>query len=79
MVKAYCAKHKVKLPWNHAIKKAICISFHVKGVCNNRCGSSLDHKRHTKQQDDELEKWCQEHYRVAAPSVLSGEAAAEAS
>jgi hypothetical protein len=74
LVKAYCVKHKIKLPWNHAIKKAICISFHVKGVCNNRCGSSLDHKRHTKQQDDDPDKWLQDHYCVAAPSASSGEA-----
>jgi hypothetical protein len=47
-VKAFCLKQKVKLPWNHALKKSMCISFHIKGVCNNRCGSSGDHKPHTK-------------------------------
>jgi hypothetical protein len=64
MVKAYCIKKGIKPPWSHVLKKPMCISFHIKGVCNNRCGSNGDHKRHTKQQDDELEKWCQAHYRM---------------
>jgi hypothetical protein len=75
MVKAYCIHQKVKLPWNHAIKKSMCISYHIKGVCNNRCGLSSDHKQNIKQQDDELKKWCQEHYHIADPLAASGEAA----
>jgi hypothetical protein len=69
-VKAFYLKQKLKLSWNHALKKSMCISFHIKGVCNNRCGSSVDHKPHTKQQDDELEKWCHAHYHRAEPPAL---------
>jgi hypothetical protein len=67
-VKAFClSKQKVKVHWNHALKKSMCTSFHIKGVCNNHCGSSVDYKPHTKQQDDKLEKWCHAHYHTAEP------------
>jgi hypothetical protein len=66
-VKAYCARQKIKMPYNATIKKPMCISFHVKGICNNRCGSNLDHAKHTKALDNDLEKWCKLNYRVADP------------
>jgi hypothetical protein len=65
MVKAYCIRKAIKIPYNPKIKKQMCLSFHIKGVCTNCCGFSLDHGKHTSQMDDELEKWCQMNYRVA--------------
>jgi hypothetical protein len=44
----------------------MCLSFHVLGMCNNRCGRAKDHndvvtrgKRHTDPEDRKLESWCQ--------------------
>jgi hypothetical protein len=44
----------------------MCLSFHVLGMCNSRCGRAKDHndvlpggKRHTDREDRKIESWCQ--------------------
>ena len=43
----------------------MCVAFHVKGMCNERCGRRADHLPHTDAEDQPLLAWCREHYRVA--------------
>ena len=40
----------------------MCVSYHVKGMCNDRCGRSVDHAAHTPAQDNLLLEWCTAHY-----------------
>jgi hypothetical protein len=40
----------------------MCLSFHIKGMCNARCGRADDHKLHTDAQDQLLVDWCTAHY-----------------
>ena len=40
----------------------MCLSFHIKGMCNARCGRAEDHKTHTDDQDQLLVAWCNSHY-----------------
>jgi hypothetical protein len=41
----------------------MCLSFHIKGMCNARCGRADDHKSHTDAQDQLLVDWCNVHYK----------------
>ena len=41
----------------------MCLSFHIKGMCNARCGRAEDHQSHTDDQDQLLVSWCNTHYR----------------
>ena len=40
----------------------MCLSYHIKGMCNARCGRAEDHKSHTDAQDQPLVAWCNAHY-----------------
>ena len=40
----------------------MCVSYHVKGMCNDRCGRSADHAAHTLAQDNLLLEWCNTNY-----------------
>ena len=40
----------------------MCISYHVKGMCNERCRRAIDHADHTEQQTANLVQWCTTHY-----------------
>ena len=43
----------------------MCVAFHVKGMCNTRCGRAADHHPHTDAQDAPLVTWCGECYPQA--------------
>jgi hypothetical protein len=47
-----------KLPQNDA-GKDMCISFHVKGICNTGCGRKSDHQPHSDGETARLAGWCQ--------------------
>jgi hypothetical protein len=44
----------------------MCLSYHLKGICNERCGRKNDHLPHSTEQDQALLAWAQVHYTVAA-------------
>ncbi|KAL7577854.1 hypothetical protein ACA910_010600 [Epithemia clementina (nom. ined.)] len=37
---------------------AMCGSFHLRGVCNSKCGCRADHAPHTEAEDKQLQEWC---------------------
>jgi hypothetical protein len=43
----------------------MCLSFHLKGICNERCGRKADHVSHSNDQDQALKTWAQAHYKPA--------------
>ena len=45
------------LPQN-AQKLDMCISYHVKGICNSRCGRKSDHRAHNPTETKALLAWC---------------------
>jgi hypothetical protein len=47
-----------KLPKNDA-GSDMCISFHVKGICNSGCGRKSDHQAHNDGETARLTSWCQ--------------------
>jgi hypothetical protein len=44
----------------------MCLSFHVKGMCNDRCGRACDHRQLTAEKRAELLAWCTAHYAAAS-------------
>jgi hypothetical protein len=40
----------------------MCISYHVKGVCNTNCGRSSDHSPHSQDETNRLVDWCKEAF-----------------
>jgi hypothetical protein len=41
----------------------MCMSYHLKGMCNTNCSRRGDHRDHTPAEDQALLGWCQQHYR----------------
>jgi hypothetical protein len=41
----------------------MCMSYHLKGMCNTNCSRQGDHRDHTPAEDQALLGWCQQHYR----------------
>lgn len=54
-----------KSPYNADVE--MCLSYHIKGVCNMRCSRACDHAPHSDNDDQKLVTWCTTHY-TAAPS-----------
>jgi len=50
-------------PPRNAGNTEMCLSYHVKGVCNLNCGRKEDHRIHSQDEDQALLGWCQQHYR----------------
>jgi hypothetical protein len=46
-----------QLPKN-AQNQVMCISYHVKGICNSRCGRKVDHRKHNAAETQSLVDWC---------------------
>ena len=42
----------------------MCITYHVSGMCNERCSVRADHTTHTAAEDETLKAWCTEHYHL---------------
>ena len=42
----------------------MCLSFHLKGMCNGRCGRCADHQCHSDQLDEKLKEWANVHYKL---------------
>ena len=49
------------LPKN-AQKLDMCVSYHVKGICNTRCGRKADHRAHNATETKALLDWCVEAF-----------------
>ena len=49
-------------PSPHGTNGEMCLSYHIKGICNCRCGRAEDHLPHTDDQDQILVEWCNAHY-----------------
>jgi hypothetical protein len=41
----------------------MCLSYHMKGVCNSNCSRSRDHKEHQASEDQSIVRWCETHYK----------------
>ena len=48
-----------------SLNTEMCLAFHIKGMCNTRCGKGVDHVPHTAEQDAPLLAWCTECYTGA--------------
>lgn len=53
-------------PYNTTPGSEMCLSFHIKACCNERCSKAYDHKAHTDAQDQLLVDWCREHYKLSS-------------
>ena len=62
-VKQRCRDNNIAWPKNSRNQR-FCLSFHIKGMCNTRCGNATDHHQHTPEEDANLIAWCTEHYKV---------------
>ncbi|MHA7856415.1 hypothetical protein [Marinobacter shengliensis] len=60
-IKARCQQANIALP-KGADGRLRCLAFHVKGMCNERCGQRADHKVATAAEDEVLLEWCQQHW-----------------
>lgn len=49
-----------RVPHN-AAGAEMCLSHHIKGMCNANCAHRADHRDHTPGEDDSLLQWCQCH------------------
>ena len=47
---------------NNASGTEMCLSYHIKGMCNTNCARRGDHRDHTPDEDQALHGWCQRHY-----------------
>jgi hypothetical protein len=61
-VKERCKTKNVA--WPKVAGNNFCPTFHVKGMCNTRCGNAADHREHTATEDAPLLLWCGENYKV---------------
>jgi hypothetical protein len=41
----------------------MCLSYHLKGVCNSNCSRNGDHKEHQPAEDQAIIRWCDAHYK----------------
>jgi hypothetical protein len=48
---------------NNNDKVEMCLSYHLKGVCNSNCSRQHDHKEHQPAEDQALIRWCELHYK----------------
>jgi hypothetical protein len=53
-----------RVPTNSAGME-MCLSYHLKGMCNTICARNSDHKDHTAAEDQALLRWCNTHYKPA--------------
>jgi hypothetical protein len=51
-----------RIPTNHAGVE-MCLSYHLKGMCNSNCARSGDHKEHQPAEDQAIVRWCELHYK----------------
>jgi hypothetical protein len=50
------------LPLSKIDKQPMCLAWHTKGQCNNRCPRAIDHVAYTKEELKELAQWCVTNY-----------------
>ena len=63
--RAMAAAQPPTQPPKYSNGQQICISYHVKGVCNQRCQhAGHSHRVHTEAEDNLLVGWCREHYHL---------------
>jgi hypothetical protein len=41
----------------------MCLSYHMKGVCNSNCSRHQDHKEHQPAEDQAIVSWCERNYK----------------
>ena len=62
-VKDYCRANTI--PWLQLpTGNKFCASFHIKGMCNSRCGFAADHVAHTPAENTLALAWCTTNYKV---------------
>lgn len=62
-LKQRCRQNNVDLP-KRSDGRTRCPAFHVKGLCNEKCGQKSDHEPASQEDDAVLLTWCQEHWRA---------------
>lgn len=50
-------------PPENATGVEMCLSYHIKGMCNTACRRRGDHRDHTPAEDESLLGWCRQHYK----------------
>jgi hypothetical protein len=62
-VKDYCTVQRV--PWPKVRSNIpFCASYHIKHMCNTRCGAAADHGPQSAEETQRLVSWCRENYKV---------------
>jgi hypothetical protein len=56
------SKELPELPKSKVNKQPLCLAWHTKGQCNNRCPRAIDHVAYTKDELKELAQWCATNY-----------------
>jgi hypothetical protein len=64
-VKDYCKANNIDLP-KRADGKLMCLAYHIKGMCNERCKLRDDHGPHHESDDNVLAAWCTDNYKTQA-------------
>jgi hypothetical protein len=48
---------------NNSNGTEMCLSYHMKGVCNSNCSRHQDHRAHQPAEDQSIVSWCERHYK----------------
>ena len=62
-VRDHCRSLNIALPQN-GNGQTICLAYHIKAMCNTRCGHAADHRQHTPAETQTLVTWCGTNYKV---------------
>ena len=46
-----------------------CLTYHIKGVCNTRCGNTADYIPHTVEEDAQQIAWCDLNYNIRVTNI----------
>jgi hypothetical protein len=41
----------------------MCLSWHIRGMCNTTCPRKADHRAHTAEEDNKLLEWCVRNFK----------------
>ena len=53
------------IPWPKTARgDRFCPTYHIKSMCNTRCGHAADHRPHSAEEDAVLVTWCEKYYKL---------------
>jgi hypothetical protein len=62
-VKNRCYSKRIRWP-NVRAGVPFCASYHIKHMCNTRCGAAADHHLQSPAEVDAMVAWCTENYKA---------------